>query len=159
MPGYPGAAYQGLAKRDITKLQKIVDNIFSSDIKTLQEISSLVSFEKNIDDLYNKFEDEAIYQASFEWLKENANNYSRVSFFISVFDDYFSGLVLANPYPLLAFLYIRFIENKVEADKDILTDLTVSLLRNAGIISFDIMKTYSLDTDKNLINEVQRQKN
>ena len=158
MPGYPGAAYQDLTKRDVTRLQKLIDKIFASNIQTFIFRDSKASFVKTIEDLLDSYNDEQIYQASFDWVKKNADDYDKVSFFIYVFDQYLSELTLANPYPLLAFLFIKIMEKKKESDENNLISLIISLLGKAGFLSYDKMKTYTIDTDKNFVNEVKRQK-
>lgn len=108
--------------------------------------------------MLDSYYDEPIYQASFDWVKKNADDCDKVSFFVYVFDQYLSGLTLANPYPLLAFLFIKIMKKKKESDENILISLIISLLRNTGFLSYETMKAYTIDTDKNFVNEVKRQK-
>ena len=164
LPGFPGTAYKKLNTKQINYLEQTIDNLFNTviDNNTDNEIDDDDNEEEvyktdMANELFEKYDDEAIFEASFKWLKNNSTDYKKISNFLKMFYYHFCDLVVSNPYPFLGYLYNKYEESKEELDFDLCLTIIFELLKKSG---YDVgyCELYEPNEDIYLQKEMKRYK-
>ena len=128
-------------------------------INSLDENFDSENNEENIvlaDSLFEEYDDEAIFESIFNYLKNNSDSPQKIINFLNLFYYYsFSNIEISNPYPFFAYLLIKYNNFKSDLDYDLILIIALNLLENSCIIN-PYLEDYNPSNDEYLQNEIKK---